>query len=111
VVVSRFHNCLRSSDLVRNFASFSGPYLGLAVVSYYYQVADFGTKVCSGIYAGGSLEAGNVWRHRDDASLDDLLWSGSLYVGLDTYFGPVYVAYGRGESRQDTWYLFLGRSF
>ena len=52
------------------------------------------------------LEAGKVWQKGNDASLDDLLWSGSLYVGLDTHFGPVFVAYGRGEGCRDTWYLF-----
>jgi NTE family protein len=91
--------------------SFVGPYLGLAIASYYYQLGDFGTSIVSGIYAGASLEAGNVWQHRDDAGLDDLLWAGSLYVGLDTFFGPVYVAHGRGEAGQNTWYVFLGRSF
>ncbi|RLE26265.1 MAG: hypothetical protein DRJ65_05840 [Acidobacteria bacterium] len=92
-------------------SSLSGPYLGLATVSYYYQVADFGTKIVSGIYAGGSLETGNVWQDQHDPSLDDLLWSGSLYVAADTYFGPVYLAYGRAQGSQDAWYLYLGRTF
>jgi NTE family protein len=92
-------------------SSLSGPYLGLTVVSYFYQVADYGTKIFSGIYAGGSLEAGNVWQDRHDPSLSDLEWSGSLYVVADTYFGPVYLAYGRAKDGHDAWYLFLGRTF
>jgi len=91
--------------------SLSGPKLDLGLLSYYYQVADYGAKFISSIYAGGSLEAGNVWQDDQDVSLDDLRWAGSLYVGVDSYIGPIYVAYGWAEDGHDTWYLFLGRSF
>ncbi len=88
-----------------------GPKLDLALVSYYYQVADFGAKFMSAIYAGGSLEAGNVWQDAEVSSFDDLLWAGSLYVGMDSYIGPIYLAYGWADDGRNTWYLLLGRSF
>jgi hypothetical protein len=30
---------------------------------------------------------------------------------MDTYFGPIYLAYGHAEGGNGTWYLFLGRTF
>jgi NTE family protein len=92
-------------------ASLSGRYLDLGLASYYYRIGDFGTRFLRRLYGGCSVEAGNVWRQRDQAGLDDLLWSGSVYVAVDTYLGPAYLAYGRAQGGRDTWYLFVGRSF
>jgi len=91
--------------------SLSGRYVGFGLVSYYFEVADFGTSFVSEIYAGLSLEAGNVWQRRSNVSARDLVTAGAMYVGVDSYFGPVYLAYGRAEDRHDAWYLFVGRSF
>jgi len=62
-------------------------------------------------YVGLSLEAGNVWRERGDMSLDAALWQGSLFFGVDTLLGPVYLGSGFGESGETAFYLFLGRTF
>ena len=37
--------------------------------------------------------------------------SGSLFVGLDSPVGPVYLAYGHAEGGNDSVYLFLGQPF
>ena len=64
-------------------------------------------------YAGVSLEYGNVYEDRDDISLapDEALLAGSVFVGLDTVLGPVYLAYGHAEQGNDSIYLYLGRLF
>ena len=64
-------------------------------------------------YAGFSLEYGNVYEDRDDISLapDEALLAGSVFVGMDTVLGPVYLAYGHAEQGNDSIYLYLGRLF
>lgn len=64
-------------------------------------------------YAGMTLEYGNVYEDRDDISLspEDALIAGSLFLGLDTALGPVYLGYGHAERGHDSVYLFLGRLF
>ncbi len=61
-------------------------------------------------YAGVSLEAGNTWLERDDM-FSDLRMNGSLFFGLDTPLGPVYLATGFDEGGDKAFYLFLGRTF
>jgi NTE family protein len=63
------------------------------------------------IYVGGSLELGNAWQDSDDISLSNTLLAGSLFVGMDTFIGPVYFAGGLSEGGQSALYLFVGRPF
>ncbi|MGH8470127.1 MAG: hypothetical protein ACREVY_14460 [Gammaproteobacteria bacterium] len=64
-------------------------------------------------YAGFSLEYGNVFEDRDDISLspDDALLAGSVFLGVDTVLGPLYLGYGHAEQGNDSVYVFLGRLF
>ena len=86
-----------------------GPHAALARTVYYRR---FGAEN-SGLfdwplYVGGSLEAGNVWETRDAVSLDTALFNGSLFVALDTAFGPLFLAGGLSEGGNSSVYLFLG---
>jgi NTE family protein len=74
-----------------------GPYLGLAELSYYRRLVKLPGPVGSGVYAGASLEAGNVWERREDAALGDLRLAGSVFVGANTVVGPVYLALGLAD--------------
>ena len=60
-------------------------------------------------YLGVSMELGNVWP--DDVDWDDLLTAGAVYLGADTFVGPIYLGYGHASSGRDNIYLFLGRPF
>jgi NTE family protein len=61
-------------------------------------------------FAGVSIEVGSaVDTHR--FSLDQSVTGGSLWTGVDTPIGPVYVAYGVAEGGVDAFYVFLGRAF
>ncbi|MGH8586112.1 MAG: hypothetical protein ACREWE_08030 [Gammaproteobacteria bacterium] len=64
-------------------------------------------------YAGVSLEYGNVYEDRDDISLTpgNALLAGSVFLGVDTVLGPMYLAYGHAEQGNDSIYLYLGRLF
>jgi len=63
------------------------------------------------IYLGASLETGNVWNDYSDISIDELIIAGSIFAGLDSPLGPVYLAYGHAEGGHGSVYLFLGRTF
>jgi NTE family protein len=60
------------------------------------------------VYLGASLEAGNAWSSSDDIGFDSLLTNGSVFIGMDTYFGPVYLAAGFAEGGRTNFYLFVG---
>ena len=62
-------------------------------------------------FAGFTVEVGNVWDDRSDISLGNSIWGGSLWAGVDTPVGPVYVGYGTAEGGTDAFYVFLGSIF
>ena len=87
-----------------------GQHLGLARLMYYYQTGRMpGTG--SRVFVGGSLEAGNVWERRERMRLDDLHKGGSVFTGVDSVLGPLYLAYGYSEGGRDAFYLLLGKNF
>ena len=89
-----------------------GQHTGLARMVYYYQLAGAGLgEFHTPLYAGFSLEAGNVWATRSDISGRTLIFAGSLLVGAETYLGPIYLAYGQAEGGRHSLYLYLGHKF
>ena len=80
----------------------------LARAFYYWRFGD-ATKLFSvPAYAGVSLEFGNVWSERNQVSVDSLITSGSLFLGLDTPFGPMFFGYGRADSQESALFLTFG---
>ena len=89
----------------------AGPHYGVGRLIYYRRVGRGGEGVLDlPAYAGVSLEAGNTWTDRKDM-FGDLRMNGSLFFGLDTPLGPVYLATGYDEGGDKAFYLFLGRTF
>jgi len=82
---------------------------GLGQLIYYYEIAN-PTGLVDHVYAGGSLELGNVW---DDSSeiWNDPIIGGSLFLGVDTKLGPLYLAYAMAEGFDKRIYLYLGKTF
>ncbi len=85
----------------------SGNYVGFGRAVYYHQLGQL--PVVGRMFAGGSVEAGNVWNSRGDVSASGLLYAGSVFVAADTWLGPFYLAYGRASRNQSSFYIFLGR--
>jgi NTE family protein len=99
---------LNLSGLEQN--ELTGDESALVVLAPYRKFASLPSMFGGDLYLGGSLEAGQTWRGTSP-SFDDLQIAGSLWAGVDTLFGPFYLAYGRTENDVDSWYLFLGRIF
>ncbi len=98
---------LRLSGLERG--QVTGPYAGLARLVYYRRVGQSaGGLFEMPVYIGASVETGNAWATSDAIGFDSLMTNGSLFLGLDSYFGPVYVAAGLAEGGATNFYLFVG---
>ncbi len=63
----------------------------LGTVQYRRRIGDLNESFGTGIYAGASIEAGNVWKRLDGTSAHGVITSGSLFVGIDSKLGPIYL--------------------
>ncbi len=98
---------LRLSGLERG--EIGGPHAALAKLIYYRQVGDTtGGLFETPIYLGLSAEAGNVWQNRKQIRFENMRLNGSIFAGLDTYIGPVYLAAGFAEHGRSNFYLSVG---
>ncbi len=60
-----------------------------------------------GIHLGGSLEAGGVWDQRRDIG-SNLIGAGSVFIGVDTFLGPIFLGYGYAQGGHNAAYLSFG---
>jgi NTE family protein len=84
-----------------------GETLAFGRLTYHYKLAR--VNLLEGVYAGFSLEAGRVGKPLVPGSPEGLLKSSSVFLGMDTPIGPLYVGYGRAGDGSSSSYLFLGR--
>ena len=91
----------------------SGRHTAVGKAIYYRQIRSNPLRglLNASLYLGASLEVGNAWQSSDDVSLSNSLLAGSLFVGADTFIGPVYLAGGLAEGGNTALYLFVGRPF
>ena len=92
--------------------SLLGPNYGIARIMYYRQIGRGGPGYFDvPTYLGASLEAGNVWESRSEATFGNTQKDASVFLGMDTLLGPLYLAFGFDEHGNQAFYLFLGRTF
>jgi NTE family protein len=91
----------------------SGRHTAVGRAIYYRQIRSNPLRglLDAALYVGGSVEVGNAWEDSSDVSLGNSLLAGSLFVGADTFIGPVYLAGGLAEGGNSALYLFVGRPF
>ena len=80
-----------------------GQYFGVGRLGYFRQIGDKR-------FLGGWFEAGNAWQTREAVDLDDFIYTGTVFLGLDTTIGPIYVAYGYADTGNSKFYVFIGRT-
>ncbi len=98
---------LRLSGIARG--EISGPHSALTRLVFYRRVSDTtGGLFETPVFIGFSAEAGNAWQLREDISFSSMQLNGSLFAGLDSYFGPIYLAAGFGEGGDTNFYLNIG---
>ncbi|HJS36777.1 MAG TPA: patatin-like phospholipase family protein [Burkholderiales bacterium] len=87
---------------------FSGQRFGFGRLMYYNRTVPLPDILGSGVYVGASLEAGQVHGRVDGLPDSDTLWSGSLFLGAQTFAGPAYAGIGFGEGGRLSIYVVLG---
>jgi NTE family protein len=88
-----------------------GANLLYAQAVYYRELAGGSSLFKIPVYVGGSVEAGNVYDDIDDFTVGSLIVAGSIFVGVDSIIGPIYVAGGLSENGDTAIYLFVGQAF
>ena len=92
--------------------SIEGPNFAIGRAAYLRKVGHGGAGLLEfPAYVGVSLEAGNVWQRRSQISYGGAHKDVSLFLGLDTPLGPLYVGGGYDTRGLSAYYLFLGRTF
>ena len=92
--------------------SLLGPDFGILRALYYRQIGRGGPGYLDlPTYLGLSLEVGNVWQSRSAASFSNTEKNASIFLGLDTFLGPVYLATGFDTHGNQQYFLYLGHTF
>ncbi|MGH8259156.1 MAG: patatin-like phospholipase family protein, partial [Steroidobacteraceae bacterium] len=92
--------------------SLAGSNFGIARLLLYRKIGRGGEGLFDfPAYVGLSVEAGNVWKDRESIDWSSVRTDGSVFLGLDTLIGPLYLATGFDQSGKEAFYLYLGRTF
>ena len=92
--------------------SLTGPNYAIARTVYLRKIGRGGEGVFDfPAYLGVSFELGNTYARRGDMSWGSARKDGSVFLGLDTYLGPLYLGTGYDQTGNSAFYLFLGRTF
>ena len=96
-----------------NFNELSGRHLAIGRALYYNRLTGRGLDnfIDVPIYAGASLEVGNVWQDSSDISFSDTVFAGSAFLGIDSIIGPFFLGAGFAEGGNSSVYITLGRPF
>ncbi len=91
----------------------SGRHTAVGRVIYYRRIRSNPIRglLDASLYFGGSVELGNAWQNSSEVKFSNSLFAGSLFLGADTFVGPVYLAGGLAEGGNSALYLFIGRPF
>jgi len=87
-----------------------GQYFGVVRSGYLLRLAELPEILGTGVYAGGWLEAGNVWQ-TSDAIGENLIYTVTVASAADTRLGTLFLAYGLADDGQDSFSLTLGQRF
>lgn len=89
----------------------TGRYSGLALGTYYYRLNQQAPIFDAPLFLGASLEAGNVYQDWASVDIDDLIYAGSVYAGLKSPLGPIYVGVGYNDTGSTSLYFSIGTFF
>lgn len=85
----------------------TGQDYALGFVGYTYEL---GRVLGRSAQVGGTLEYGNAWQRRGDMSLADGIVNGSLFIGFDSWIGPLIFGMGLREGGHRVVFVELGQS-
>ncbi|MCK0067958.1 patatin-like phospholipase family protein [Kordiimonas laminariae] len=90
----------------------AGSHITQAGLTFYRRMGD-DSKVLfdSPLYLGFSSEIGNVWADLDDFSADDLILGGTLFAGVESPIGPIFIGGSHNNAGRTSFFLFIGGIF
>ena len=56
-------------------------------------------------------DGAKTWEEIDNINFADAIFAGSIFLGVDTPIGPVYIGYGQAEGSNNSIYFNLGKNF
>lgn len=74
---------------------------------YYRRLTNVQNLFSVPVYLGASLEAGGAWDTRREIGRDPI-YAGSLFLGVDTFLGPIFLGYGYAQGGHNALYLTFG---
>jgi NTE family protein len=87
---------------------FAGRQFAFGRLMYYNRIFPLPDLLGSGVYAGASAEVGRMSNRFDGLPSPGTLWSGSLFVGADTFVGPAFIGVGAAPAGNWSLYMLLG---
>lgn len=85
-----------------------GQEYAIGVLNLRRRIGEITEAIGSSVYAGATLEAGNVYKRLDGSQARGALFSSALYLGADTKIGPAYLALGFSSTGQYALYVVIG---
>ncbi len=89
----------------------SGNSVLYAQVTYMNQLATFNASPIRALFAGVSLEAGNVWERATEIGSSPLKRSATLFTAATSAFGPLYVGIAFAPGGRYNFYFQLGHTY
>lgn len=86
----------------------SGQNYAVLIGGYLYELADV---LGRSAYLGGTVEVINAWGEQPDLRLRDSVVNAGIYLGFDSWIGPMLLGYGVRESGDGTLFLEIGQQF
>jgi len=86
----------------------TGQHFAIIKAGLYRRLGDF--KLMP-VYVGADLEIGNVWQNDKDIGFDNTIVASTIFLGIDTILGPLFIGYGHAEGGRDAVYFILGEVF
>ncbi len=88
---------------------FAGTDFYFGRLQYYNRLLRLPSIIGSGVYLGASAEIGRMYGvYTQGGTATGTLYSGSVYLGSETFLGPVYIGIGYGGGNNISAYLLLG---
>ena len=91
-----------------HYNELTGQNYAIVMAGYSYQLAELFGRSAS---VGMTLEYGNAWELRSNMAFDDGILNGSVYVGFDSWLGPLMFGYGMREGGDGVVFLEIGTPF
>ena len=91
-----------------HYNELTGQNYALVMLGYSYQLVSVFSRSA---VVGTTLEYGNAWELRRNMSWSDGVFNGSVYIGFDSWIGPMQFGYGLREGGDGVLFLEIGRPF